>query len=211
MSRLAGVGLGLGIACLAALPFALPKFRNAPAAKVIAVTTAPAPAVDFWAAEMALARIARDEHGDPRLDAATEALLSAAVAALPASPTPQSDERIALLMRKSFPGSAQAGLAVLFDEYRRYRAAEIEQRETQPSPRDLADEIAGFEATVALRQRYFGKQRAQALFGRQQALTRHLFALRRLEADPALSEAAREQQRRTLQTEYEQRVRDSAR
>ena len=196
----------LVVIALAATPVATPRFANDPAlGPAPVVSLPPVQASDFARIETALQRIRRNAAGDPIASAETEAVLAEAVVALPAD-APQALERIYWLIHKSFPGTPSNELALLLRDYQHYRQADLGVRSGRSPPADLAAEIEQFKASVALREQYFGTERAERLFGAQQSLSRHLFELRRLDA-AGLSEPARQQQRRALQAEYEQRTR----
>jgi hypothetical protein len=186
----------------------LPQFGNHDAsAKVlhIAVPPTPAAAPNFAALETALARIAVDANGNPRLGSATEAALLDAFAALPAV-APHSVQQVHALIRSSFPGAGEGELARLFDRYRCYRQAELARRGTT-APDSVEAELAQLDANVALRRRCFSEVQAEQLFGRQELLARHLLELRRLEVTPGLSSANKAARRSELQTTYDQRRR----
>lgn len=166
--------------------------------------------VDFGPIEAALARARTNSAGDILIDANTASALAAAAATLPATVSTQAMARVQFLVRKEFPGKSGAQLAALLRDYHRYK--DIESRTLGPPPAhaDLATAIARFHETVALRQRYFGKMRAQALFGKQQALAAYLLELRRIEADTSLTDAERRKRQQTLRKDYDARNRADA-
>src|ERR1044071_5203853 len=87
----------------------LPQFGNHDAATQgsrIVVPPTPAVTFDFSAMETAMARIAVDADGNPRLVSATEAALLEAFAILPKA-APQA---IHALIRDSFPGTGEDDL-----------------------------------------------------------------------------------------------------
>lgn len=183
----------------------LPRFGNHDAsAQALRIVIPPTPAstANFTALETALARIAVDADGNPRLGSATEAALLEALAALPeAAPEP-----VHALIRDSFPGAGEGDLAHLFERYRCYRQAELAQRGAG-TPGSVDAELARLDATIALRRRCFNEAQAQQLFGGQELLARHLLELRRLETTPGLSSVDKAARRDELQAAYDQRRR----
>lgn len=201
--------------CLMATAFVTPGFSNNPSGRSSSSVLVLAPESlspirsppGFGRVETVLARIKFNARGNPRLNAKTESALAEAMTALPGTMRSAAFKRVQFLVHKSFPGTADDELALLFRDYYRYRQAELGERNAQARPRDLDAEIDRFERTVALRKHYFGATRAEMLFGRQQALARYLFNIRQLEKTPGLSNEVREAKRRALQTEYEKRIR----
>ena len=66
-------------------------------------------------------------------------------------------------------------------------------------------EIKTLKRKMALRERYFGKARADRLFGHKHRLTLYILALRRVEAASALSDTVKEGKRRELHARFEKR------
>jgi lipase chaperone LimK len=95
------------------------------------------------------------------------------------------------------PPAAAAEAAALLDRYQNYSKA---QRQTYPPGAAPATEeaaLAELEGLHALRVAHFGAENAKALYGAEEALTRSLIELMRLEKDQSLTmeeKAARAQQ-----------------
>lgn len=179
-------------------------------ARVPAETLKPAEEVLFQLVDTSFGRLKLAPNGQVPLNSVTEAALVGAVAELPPNISAETMNRLQFLIRQSVPGPLGEQFGALLREYYGYK--QLEARELGPPPQapNIDVEWDRFQKTVALQYRYFGAERARRLFGEHHALARYMFALRRVEADPRLSEKQRLAKQLVLQKQYERQRGGSA-
>jgi lipase chaperone LimK len=98
---------------------------------------------------------------------------------------------------QALPPAAAADASALLDRYQNYSKAQRQAYPPGAAPATEEAALAELEGLHALRIAHFGSEIAQALYGAEEALTRSLIELMRLEKDQSLTleeKAARAQQ-----------------
>lgn len=98
---------------------------------------------------------------------------------------------------QQLPPAAAAEASALLDRYQNYSTAQRQAYPPGTAPATEEAALAELEGLHALRVAHFGSENAQALYGAEEALTRSLIELMRLEKDQSLTleeKAARAQQ-----------------
>lgn len=160
--------------------------------------------IDFEIIESQFSRFSVNEAGELPLNATMATALQQAFLQLPAAPEELLD-RVAVLLRKSFPGQKGAQLSALFRNYARYEQARSMSTaaDSQEHSRGSADAaIAALNTSVELQYKFLGKQTALKLFGKQNAMTAYLLARRQVRADAALSQSDKQERLHALRQAY---------
>lgn len=154
---------------------------------------------DFEATEQVLTKIKLNETGELILNETTADLLKVAVSKLPLNMTEADLQRIEILVAKGLPGKVGQQLSdVLTGFYRYWQIERIDENNAL----NIEDKERSFEQTVLLQERYLGKDVAEHLFGRKNAVTRYLYARRRINEDSNLNQAQKRQQLIILQNRF---------
>jgi lipase chaperone LimK len=117
--------------------------------------------------------------------------------ALFARTDPAALPQVQLDITQQLPPSAAAEAAALLERYDNYSKAQRQAYPPGVAPSTEEEAQAELDGLHALRVAHFGTETAQALYGREEALTRSLIELMRLEKDQSLTleeKAARAQQ-----------------
>lgn len=154
---------------------------------------------DFEASVQFLANIKYTEIGDIILNANSAKTLEDAVSKLPQTMTKTDLHRAELLVTKNFPGQAGQQLAKVLTSFYRYQQASMIETD---KPQDMAAKERRFEQTILRQQRYLGKEVANKLFGRQNAVTRYLHARQQINKASNLTQEQKQQQLTTLQGRF---------
>ncbi len=127
--------------------------------------------------------------GDLSVDAHTRGALDVLLAALSTPPTAAELQRLEAALRRAVPGEAASQAMALVGRYVDYTQAAATDHAVQQAPTTPDELKALLDKTIALRRQHFDADTAQALFGADEAQTRHALALQDIDADPQLSAA----------------------
>lgn len=136
--------------------------------------------------------------GDLSVDAHTRGALDVLLASLGNPPTATELQGLEDALRRAMPGEAATQAMALVRRYADYTSAAAAVSTAQQAPATLDELKALLDKTVALRRKHFDADTAQALFGAEEALTRHALAVQAIEADPQLSYAEKTARIKTL-------------
>jgi lipase chaperone LimK len=117
--------------------------------------------------------------------------------ALLARTDPDALSKIQDTITHNLPSTAAAQASALLDRYQNYSRAQRQAYPPGEAPATEEAALAELDGLHALRVAHFGSDTAQALYGAEEALTRSLIELMRLEKDQSLTmeeKAARAQQ-----------------
>ena len=127
--------------------------------------------------------------GDLSVDANTRGALDVLLASLGNPPTAAELQGLEEALRRAMPGEAATQAIALVRRYASYTSAAAADSAAQQAPTTLDELKALLDKTIALRRKHFDADTAQALFGAEEALSRHALAVQAIEADPQLSYA----------------------
>lgn len=127
--------------------------------------------------------------GDLQVDENTRGALDVLLASLSTPPTPAELDQLEAALRRAMPGEAATQAIALVRRYASYTQAAAADSSAQQPPTTLGELNALLDKTIALRRKHFDAETAQALFGSEEAQTRHVLALQAIEADTQLSAA----------------------
>lgn len=154
---------------------------------------------DFESTEQVLTKIKLNGKGELILNETTADLLKVAVSKLPLNMTEADLQRIEILVAKGLPGKAGQQLSgVLTDFYRYWQLARIDDKKAL----NIEAKERSFDQAVLRQERYLGKDIAERLFGRKNAVTRYLYARRRINEDTNLNQEQKQQQLIILQNRF---------
>lgn len=127
--------------------------------------------------------------GDLNVDANTRGALDVLLASLGNPPRAAELQGLEEALRRAMPGEAATQAMALVRRYAGYTGAAAADSAGQQAPTTLEELKTLLDKTIALRRKHFDAATAQALFGAEEALSRHALAVQAIEADPQLSYA----------------------
>lgn len=136
--------------------------------------------------------------GDLSVDTHTRGALDVLLASLGNPPTASELQGLEDALRRAMPGEAATQAIALVRRYVDYTRAAAADSATQQAPTTPDELKALLDKTIALRRKHFDAATAQALFGAEEALSRHALAVQAIEADPQLSYAEKTARIKTL-------------
>jgi len=136
--------------------------------------------------------------GDLSVDANTRGALDVLLTSLGTPPTAAELQGLEDALRRAMPGEAATQAMALVHRYADYTNAAAADSAAQQAPTTPDELKALLDKTIALRRKHFDADTAQALFGAEEALSRHALAVQAIEADPQLSYAEKTARIKTL-------------
>ena len=125
--------------------------------------------------------------GDLSIDVHTRGALDVLLAGLSKPPTADELQQLEDALRRAMPGEAATQGMALVRHYADYTQAAAVDTTTQQAPTTPDELRALLDKTIKLRRKHFDAETAQALFGAEEAQSRHALAVQAIEADPRLS------------------------
>jgi lipase chaperone LimK len=144
--------------------------------------------------------------GDLSIDTHTRGALDVLLASLGSPPAPVELQVLEDALRRAMPGEAATQAMALVRRYVNYTSAAAADSATQQAPSTPDELKALLDKTIALRRKHFDADTAQALFGAEEAQTRHALAVQAIEADPQLSQADKAARIKTLRDQLPPQV-----
>lgn len=190
--------LGINDREIDGLPWIQPDLVNTQYPRAIAADNW---SFDYEPVEQRLQQVNLDETNALIIDGETAKVLEQAIIALPSNMSEKSLERLAFLVRKGKPGASGMTLATLLSSYYRYQQA---QNALTMTADETLDDQQGFQQELRLKERYFGKDVMQDLFGKKHAFKRYLFARQQIHSSHHLSPEQKQQQLAELLLQFRQ-------
>lgn len=173
---------------------------------------------NFEEVETQLATVVADSNGHLVITERTPEILEKILVSLDTKVAAHEQERVVMLIRKSVGGDAGRKLAELIFQYSQYQEEYRLAEESMQAGTDSMLENASstfkdetwHQKTTDMQSWIFGPTTAQAMFGRKHVLAEYLFQRRRVQSDPAMSEAEKNRRLEQLRQQYDDRIKPAA-
>lgn len=166
---------------------------------------------DYDEIEQTLSQIRQNEKGALILNEKTHTILKDAVSKFPNEIDNASLQRIKFLTRKSFGDKAGQQIADLLLNFYAYTKATERDRELDGTQRPTGDSVDRqerlFEELLIRQNQFMGPEISESLFGRKNALNRYLYARKRINEDPSLSQLQKQKKLSKLQARFKEDAR----
>lgn len=154
---------------------------------------------DFDEIEQMLLTVKHNEIGELIVNATTAKILQDVVIKLPSGMQDAQIQRVVFLIEKGLPGEVGQQLAKLVTGFYYLQQFALNTSEVL---QDLESKEKSFQQTVLHQELYLGKAFAHKLFGKQNSVTRYLYARRRIIENTDLDQKQKQQQLLILQDRF---------
>ena len=160
---------------------------------------------NFDATEAQLLNIKYDQVGELILNEAAAKQLENAVSSLPKKLDLEALQRLELLVEKGWSGNSGKQLAtVLVSFYHFQQASNIATLSTSTKSTSTKSQEQQFQEAVQRQEYYLGKDLANKLFGRKNAVNYYLYARKAINENLSLSSAQKQEQLSKLQSRFKE-------